>query len=105
MGVGPPRELALAAVGGIGADRADLAARMIDAGQGRGVSMLCPGSWTKPPAGSSVRGQFRKHFIAALREVLVVHREATSRGARVASSLLASRTHLPLKGLRELTRR
>jgi hypothetical protein len=48
------------------------------------------------------RAQFRKDFLAALREVLLLYREdnvETSKGGVV---LLPSRTHVPLKGLRQL---
>jgi hypothetical protein len=50
------------------------------------------------------RAQFRKDFLTALREVLLVYREANVEVSKGGVVLLPSRTHVPLKGLRELSR-
>jgi hypothetical protein len=50
------------------------------------------------------RAQFRKDFERNLREVLVVYREANVEVSRGGVVLLPSRTHVPLQGLRELSR-
>jgi hypothetical protein len=49
------------------------------------------------------RAQFRKDFLAALREVLVVYREAQVEVERAGVVLLPSRTHVPPKGLRAIS--
>lgn len=48
------------------------------------------------------RAQVLKDFLAALREVLLVYREANVETSKGGVVLLPSRTHVPLKGLREL---
>jgi hypothetical protein len=48
------------------------------------------------------RAQFRKDFLSALREVLVVYREAHVEIVKSGVVLLPSRTHVPFKGLRAL---
>jgi Plasmid encoded RepA protein len=48
------------------------------------------------------RAQFRKDFLAALREVLVIYREANVEIGKTGVVLLPSRTHVPFKGLRVL---
>ena len=50
------------------------------------------------------RAQFRKDFLAALREVLVVYREANVEVGKGGVVLRPSRTHVPLRGLHALAR-
>ena len=50
------------------------------------------------------RAQFRKDFERNLREVVLVYREANVEVSPGGVVLLPSRIHVPLKGLRELTR-